>query len=225
MATQYSNGKIITSGLVLSLNAADPNSYVSGSTTWNDMSGGGNTGTLTNGPTFSSANGGSIVFDGTNQYGNTLTNNFAVGSNSKSLQVWFKQNVSGTVDVICGYGTSVTAQFFGLYYDASNRIVFWGYNSADYVTSYIISTNVWYNVAITYISPTVYIYVNGVLIGQNNYTANTGTAYSMIGANTTGGPSNYLHGSISNIQIYNRALSTSEILQNYNAQKSRFNLT
>jgi len=224
LVTNIDYPNIVTSGLTLMLDAGYIPSYPTTGTTWNDMSGGGNTGTLTNGPTFSSANGGSIVFDGTNQYGNTLTNNFAVGSNSKSLQVWFKQNVSGTVDVICGYGTSVTAQFFGLYYDASNRIVFWGYNSADYVTSYIISTNVWYNVAITYISPTVYIYVNGVLIGQNNYTANTGTAYSMIGANTTGGPSNYLHGSISNIQIYNRALSTSEILQNYNATKSRFGL-
>jgi len=216
--------RIVTSGLVLALDAADQNSYPGTGTAWNDMSGNGNTGTLVNSPTYSSTNGGTLIFNGSNQYGNTLTNNFAIGSNSKSLQVWFKQNVSGTVDVIYGYGNSVTAQFFGLYYDASNRIVFWGYNTADYVTSYIISTNVWYNVAITYISPTVYIYVNGVLIGQNNYTANTGTAYSMIGANTTGGPSNYLHGNISNVQVYNRALSSTEILQNYNAQKSRFGL-
>ena len=67
MATQYAFGKIITDGLVLCLDAADRNSYVSGSSTWRDVAGS-NNGTLTNGPTFSSSNGGSIVFDGSNDY-------------------------------------------------------------------------------------------------------------------------------------------------------------
>jgi hypothetical protein len=59
---------IVTDGLVLYLDAANTKSYVSGSTTWNDMSGFSNNGTLVNGPTFNSANGGSIVFDGVNDY-------------------------------------------------------------------------------------------------------------------------------------------------------------
>ena len=57
-------GNIVTNGLVLYLDAANYLSYTSGSTTWRDLSSSNNSGTLTNGPTFSSANGGSIVFDG-----------------------------------------------------------------------------------------------------------------------------------------------------------------
>jgi hypothetical protein len=60
--------KIITDGLVLALDAGNTKSYTSGSTTWFDKSGNANNGTLTNGPTFSSANGGSIVFDGVDDY-------------------------------------------------------------------------------------------------------------------------------------------------------------
>jgi hypothetical protein len=65
MAFNYSP-KIVTDGLVLYLDAANSKSYVSGSTTWSDLSRGGNNGTLTNGPTYSSAKGGIIILDGSN---------------------------------------------------------------------------------------------------------------------------------------------------------------
>ncbi len=58
---------LITNGLVLALDAADKNSYLGSGTSWYDLSGNGNTGALTNSPTFNSSNGGSIAFDGTNQ--------------------------------------------------------------------------------------------------------------------------------------------------------------
>jgi hypothetical protein len=77
MSFHYSP-KIITEGLVLYLDAANTRSYVSGSTTWNDISRSGNNGTLINGPTFNSGNGGSIVFDGVNDYV-ALGNNFQNG--------------------------------------------------------------------------------------------------------------------------------------------------
>jgi hypothetical protein len=60
----YNGPKAVMDGLVMYLDAGNTKSYLSGSSTWNDLSGNGNNGTLTNGPTFSSANGGSIVFDG-----------------------------------------------------------------------------------------------------------------------------------------------------------------
>ena len=67
--------KIVTNGLVLYLDAANKKSYPGSGTTWTDLSGNNNTGTLTNGPTFDSNNGGSIVFDGTNDYvSNTMSN-------------------------------------------------------------------------------------------------------------------------------------------------------
>ena len=64
MSTVEGSRSIITNGLVLYLDAANTKSYVSGSTTWNDLSRNNNTGTLINGSTFNSLNGGSIVFDG-----------------------------------------------------------------------------------------------------------------------------------------------------------------
>ena len=68
MSTAEGGGNIVTDGLVLLLDAANTKSYVSGSTIWNDLSRSGNTGTLTNGPTYNSSNGGSIVFDGSNDF-------------------------------------------------------------------------------------------------------------------------------------------------------------
>ena len=73
MAVQYAFGQIVTNGLVLALDAADRNSYPDSGTTWTDLSGNGSNGTLINGPTFSSVNGGSIVFDGLNDYVNIST--------------------------------------------------------------------------------------------------------------------------------------------------------
>ena len=67
MAT-IGGSNIVTNGLVLALDAANRRSYISGSFVWNDISGNRNSGSLINGPTFDSANGGSIVFDGTNDY-------------------------------------------------------------------------------------------------------------------------------------------------------------
>ena len=90
MATQYAFGKIVTNGLVLALDAADRNSYVSGSTTWNDLSGNAYNGTLTNVPTYSIANGGNITFDGSNDY-IAFTYNFNVaflGTSSYTLEVF-----------------------------------------------------------------------------------------------------------------------------------------
>jgi hypothetical protein len=85
MSTQYAFGRIITSGLVLALDAADRNSYVSGSTIWNDMSGNGNTGTLTNGPTFSNN---AIVFDGVDDYVTCGTSTLSDGSISVFAYVY-----------------------------------------------------------------------------------------------------------------------------------------
>jgi hypothetical protein len=87
--------KIVTDGLVLALDAGNVKSYASGSTTWLDKSGGGNNGTLINGPTFSSANGGSVVFDGTNDNALLPINFFSYPSlTTFSISLWFKSSQS-----------------------------------------------------------------------------------------------------------------------------------
>jgi len=82
----FANGsRIVTDGLVLALDASDRNSFVSGSTIWNDLSGNGNNGTLVNGPTFDSGSGGSIVFNRSTQYGPIGTTGFPFGTSPGSL--------------------------------------------------------------------------------------------------------------------------------------------
>ncbi len=67
MATRY-NSQVVKDGLVVCLDAGNPKSYPGTGNTWYDLTINGNNGTLTNGPTFSSINGGGIVFDGINDY-------------------------------------------------------------------------------------------------------------------------------------------------------------
>jgi hypothetical protein len=89
-ATATTFPKIVTNGLVLNYDAGQQNSYSGSGTTWTDLSGRGNTGTLTNGPTYSSANGGSIVFDGVDDYVN-IGSQSLVGSGTSpfSVELWF----------------------------------------------------------------------------------------------------------------------------------------
>ena len=89
MATKYSP-KIITNGLVLSLDAANNKSYPRSGTTWTDLSGNSNTGTLTNGPSFNDGNQGSIVFDGTDDYVNIPYNSGLI-PNNLTLSAWINR--------------------------------------------------------------------------------------------------------------------------------------
>jgi hypothetical protein len=87
----YAGPEINESGLVLCLDAGNTKSYPGSGTTWTDLSGNGNTGTLVNGPTYSSANGGSIVFDGSNDYIQTNFNYSLTSSNTEfTCAAWYK---------------------------------------------------------------------------------------------------------------------------------------
>ncbi len=88
MSTLSGGPSIVTNGLILNLDAANPKSYVSGSTTWNDVSRSGLSGTLVNGPTFNTGSGGSIVFDGTDDYVN-CGNSTLFNLNQHSICFWF----------------------------------------------------------------------------------------------------------------------------------------
>jgi hypothetical protein len=223
MATQFAFGKIVTDGLVLALDAADKNSYPGSGTTWTDMSGNGNNGTLTNSPTFNSANGGSIVFDGTDDWvscGNASNLQITVGS----ISAWVKTITPGSV-----YRGIVTKQnAWGLFLKDGILITYdWG-NSADRTTGINIADNSWKNVAMAF-TQTVGTPSNNVIIYLNGNPVLTTTVRNSnqnvaVGLASGGGGGQLLNGSISNAQVYNRTLSASEILQNYNAQKSRFGL-
>jgi len=209
--------KIITDGLVLCLDAANIKSYVSGSTTWRDLSRSQNHGTLTNGPTFSSANGGAIVFDGTDDYVK-ITSVILSGNDSFTVNQWIKSEYSAYGTTFGNYPAGNLQIFYGTAY-----MGMWLNNSSTYVASPVpfISTPV----MITAIrsGTDTYFYQNGILLKTGSSSASIGTTNDFrLGENTSTGEE--FTGTIFVTQVYNRALSTTEILQNYNAQKSRFGL-
>ena len=225
MAFNYSP-KIVTDGLVLALDAANPNSYVSGSTSWRDISRGGNNGTLTNGPTYNSANGGSIVFDGTNDYVNCGSGSILNLSNL-TLNSWVKPNTISGLRNIIAYELCYKVRF-----NDSNINLLVGdgtsWHTFGYTSSPSIINNNWYNVAVTIRSGINYnIYLNGVSILTSSCGGvGTNSRKLFVGAYATAldVPGEIFNGSISSAQLYNRSLSAAEITQNYNATKGRYGL-
>jgi hypothetical protein len=233
MATQYAFGKIVTNGLVLALDAADRNSYPGSGTTWRDMSGNNNSGSLINGPTFNSANGGAIVFDGTDDYTNLSSNiGLPSGNTSHTVSCWiYKQgdNTSNGWVSLINWGTNSNNQKRFLFVSsnaANNNRIYTGYYNNDNNWGTGIANNIWTHLAWTFNGSSESIYLNGSLYGSRSV-SNVNTVLSTnkdIGGYFDTGFISYYNGRISNLQLYNISLPASEILQNYNAQKSRFNL-
>jgi len=101
--------RIITDGLVLCLDAGNPKSYPGSGTTWTDLSGNGNNGTLTNGPTYNSGNLGSLVFDGVNDYVNLGDLDLPAPF---TLSIWFKGNTTQSQQY-CGLLNKSSSTNFG----------------------------------------------------------------------------------------------------------------
>lgn len=232
MSTQYAFGKIVTNGLVLALDAGDRNSYVSGSTTWFDLSGNNNTGSLINGPTFSSANGGSIVFDGVNDYVILARPSQIITSGSITISLWAKWTTVGTTTstiqaLVDNNHSSSPVQGFVIQDrpDLSKKLTFGVTpNLIGVSSSFQVGDGTWRHIACTHEPGSSKLYVNGVLDGTSadTYIANVQPNISIGYWQFI--PGRYLNGTIPQVQIYNRALSAQEVLQNYNAQKSRFGL-
>ena len=226
----FYNPRIVTDGLVLALDAGNTKSYPGSGTTWTDLSGRGNTGTLTNGPTYSSANGGSIVFDGTNDYAtvsNQTTANFTLGcwlkTTATSLTGSFAYDGNGVIwsDVYGGANDFVFAVL-------NNKVSFWtgdgGGSNIDGTTS--INTGSWFYITIVKdgTNSSKKIYVNTTLEATGTCTANLLTANPIIriGGNTL--DNKYFNGNIAKASVYNRALSAAEVSQNFNALRGRFGI-
>ena len=225
---------IITQNLVLCLDAANTKSYPGSGTTWTDLSGGGNTGTLTNGPTYSSANGGSLVFDGVNDSVNISPTNFNLSE--FSINIWFKSsNVSSDyLRLIHKADTTGSTKGFSIANSQTDgKLVFVyqpNYTTGEVLkrSTSLISNNIWYNVNMIYNSSSeIKIYFNGVEnVGETStspdvgWVSNTGNFLSI--GTRAGGTQLPYNGNIAQVSIYNRALSAAEIQQNYNATKSRY---
>ena len=210
----YHSPQIVTSGLSLCLDAANSKSYPGSGTTWTDLSGNGNNGTLINGPTYSSSNSGSLVFDGVDDRVE-LSSAFGVVS-QYTISYWAKRDAENRMPV-----STITGDFYW-FGDNSWRYVHGGVAGEYYYTKpTTISLGTWGYYAAVYDGSNVSIYRQGVYQGQQ---ATTGTA-NFSSALRIGwwGSNTYAYlGNITNVSFYNRALTAAEIQQNYNALKSRY---
>ena len=236
---------------VLSVSAADSHNYATNNFTVGNYGGGGpyywngylqdfrvykgvakyttnfippipNNGTLTNGPTYSSANGGSLVFDGSNDYVSgsipTLTN--------WSITLWYRSTDITSKQVFYPFSGQAGANGlgFGGTFDAStnNRWYFFdGTNSSFSNSNTAVTTNIWYYLVVTKSSTTYNLYTNGSLS-----LSTTGSDLSLVQYNLGRRGDNqwYVNGQIAQASLYNRALSATEVSQNFNALRSRFGI-
>jgi hypothetical protein len=224
---EYEN--IITSGLLLNLDAGFVGSYPTTASIWYDISGNANNGTLINGPTFSSDNSGSIVFNGVNNYVGILNNT----SVSFTIDCWINTTATSLNGTQAYEGNGIVWSDVA---GGGNDFVLAILNdkaswfTGDTVTSIngttTINTGAWFYLTVVKNgdNSTKQLYVNAVSEGIGDSSANTLTENPniAIGGNTL--DSQYFNGKIAQVKIYNRSLSESEILQNFNAQKGRFGL-
>ena len=228
---------IVTDGLTFAVDAANPDSYVSGSTIWKDQIANQNNGTLTNGPIFDSDNGGSIDFDGVDDYidcGDNDNLSFGDGSTDSpfSISAWIKIGQTTAQGIVTKYGSGSSTREYTFYTTGGKlRLLLWGNGTNNFATgTTTFATDTWYHVACTYDGrggSTAYngitLYINGiaesVTTSGGSYTAMSNTSQPVyLGKENA----KLIQGKISNTHIYNRLLSSTEILHNYNALKNRF---
>lgn len=235
--TIYGGPDIITDGLVLHLDAGNSKSYPGSGTVWNDLSGKNNNGTLTNGPTYSSANRGSLVFDGINDRG-TFASPISSAS-PQTYEVWVKATKSnsaadnyayilhnnslnvtvGSSYMTIGYGWSGAGLLDGEIFACFNG------NFLNMGTGVVSSVTNVVQIVLTWNLSVQSAYINSIF---RKSAALTGFPQNFSNTTSFGddksAPYRPIIGDIYSIRIYNRALSSSEILQNYNALKGRYGL-
>ena len=235
--------RIVTDGLVLALDAGNAKSYPGSGTTWNDLSGNGNNGTLINmdSSNYDSVNGGVFTFDGTNEYIDLFESSsiLSVGSYA-TIECWFKSDDIGTENfrVLFGWrAPNESASYFGIgnlssFTNTESIQVLYG--SSQFIayveeTSSTYHDGNWHHAVATIGPGNHKIYVDGIeknmlyRNSSNNYSvANVFTFQLMVGRRAQ--VSGYFNGNISSLKIYDRILAPQEVQQNYNALKGKYGI-
>jgi hypothetical protein len=230
MSTTNGGPNIITNGLVFYLDAANSISYISGSTRWNDISQTRTSGSLINGPSFNSSNGGAIVFDGSNDYA-SFPNNTNLDNQKLTMENWVYPTITLSQQGFIFEKGLINSQYSS-FFESDGNFYFRtrGLSPQDLsiVSANFITLNNWNHIVCTYESGTKTIYVNGVQVAQ--VTGVTGTIFTntigiFLGAYYNNGPIGYpLKGRIAISKVYSRGLTLTEVKQNFNATKTRFGL-
>ena len=216
---------IVTTGLQLYLDAGRTSSYPGTGTAWTDLSGNSRNGTLTNSPTYSSANGGFIVFDGTNDF---VQCSGSLTATAATFVIWLRRN--GPQDDFDGimYSRSTNAtgiSFFGI----TNKISYTWNNAVDTYTwdsGLTIPDLAWCMIAVsvTSTSATAYLCQSSGITSATNTVSHTSTTLDDIKLAQDDLGGRFFNGSIAIAQLYNTALSASQVSQNFQADRARFGL-
>ena len=213
---------IVTSNLQLYLDAGNASSYSGSGTTWTDLSVNGRNGTLTNGPSYSSADGGSIVFDGSNdlvQCSGSLTVTAA------TFVAWIKRNGNQAQydGILFSRGTNTT----GMNFQAANQL---GYHWNNAINTYgwqsglTIPDLTWCMVAVsvTNTSATAYLCQASGTTTATNTVSHGSSVLNDIKLAVDDAAARYFNGNIAIAQLYNTALSADQISTNFQADRARF---
>lgn len=223
---KYSKFKVITSNLKLHLDASNSSSYSGTGTTWTDISNSGLSTTLTNGPVYSTNNGGYFTFDGVNDYV-SLPSAYP-GSNDITIEAWINRAATSGANVAIANMDNWTTGCVHFQF-ANGQLQFALNGERDKYATYTFSINKWYHVAAAYdkSAKTVSFYVNGQLINTESYSSPPSVANQgfKIGAwSNNSSLDNFFNGGISLVRIYSTPLTNSQILNNYNNGKQNFGL-
>lgn len=224
MGTNYSP-RIVTDGLNLCFDAADPKSYPRSGTTWFDRSGQNRDGVLTNGPVFDTDKGGCIEFDGDNDYVSISTYTFGNGNWTVSMVI--SADDFDDYNLMSNSSGGPVTNAFGAY---NNKIFYKNYDGAwqDHSGNTTLVAGTWY--MLTWVNyegasaseGTMKMYVNGV--------ADSSTFNSYV---TNGGPCNVIgrrwgsdeyNGKMASVHIYTTSLSDNQVAQNFNALRGRYGI-
>ena len=240
MGTSY-NPKTVTDGLVLCLDAANPKSYSGTGTTWTDLSGNNSNGTLVDGPTFSTANKGSVVFDGVANrvHVTSLADKFSwtpSGAGLNNLTIDFFVNTNDSDGNLISKPWNGNGEYN---YRITNNFFYLQIGNQNYSLNYTsFHTNGWQHICGVLTSTQIGLYRNGSIYANftnHNITNNTPVSgngniplclMSLYPYNSgwLGNSSFSSNGNLGIVRIYNRVLTSAEIQQNFNYTKSRYGL-
>jgi len=223
---------VITDGLQLYYDVGNTASYPGSGTTIYDLSPNGYNGTLVNGPTYSSVNGGSLVFDGSNDYINT---NNSLGYEAFTLMAWFKTSDATNFRMLISKETSLGVPWnYRMYlYQTSGDLIgdvakVGSTDEATYARN--LADGTWHMTAFSRntSNDTLNLYIDGVLVNSHTDSLTAGSIINSqnvwIGRSAFSGGSYPWLGNIAAALIYNRALTDAEVLNNFRATKTRFGL-
>lgn len=215
----------VTSGLVFSFDPGNVKNYAGSGTTVTERVGNAGVGTATN-TTYNSANGGYMSYNGASSIV-TFNNNTALDTQAVTVEVWITTNATSQSGFWFEKG-SVNSQY-ALFQEGT--VIQWRLGplgDLSTTTATYMTTSTWYQVVGTYTSGDRRLYINGVQVNSNATTGllSTNASGMSIGAygGALGAHAYYYNGNIAIVRVYGRNLSSAEVLQNFNANRSRFGI-